>query len=468
MNRISALSGGIAELRRRVRGAVTLPGDEAYDQERTGFQLHEPRTPDVIVTATDTDDVRGAVAFAAEHGLPVAVLSAGHGLGAFIDGGMLIRTSGLRELHVDPQRRSARMAAGVQWQQVIEAAAPYGLAPLSGSTPLVGAVSYVLGGGIGLLARKFGYAADHVRGLELVTPDGRLRQVTADSDPDLFWAVRGAGGNFGVVTSLEVDLFPVSSLYGGSLYFDPTGVPEVLRQWIRWTADVPDDMTTSIAMIPFPDVPFLPPMLRGRHVLQLRVAYAGDSVTGERLVAPLRAAGPVLLDGLGEVPYLKSETICNDPTDPNPFYSTNAMLEDLDSADADAIMSIAGPGGKFPCVVEIRHLGGALARPATVPNAVGHRDARFLLGVGSRFSSQVPGAEELDRVRVTHRTVLDTVRARSRGQYLNFLSGESADIDAVRASYDSQDYVRLTQLKAQYDPNNLFRLNHNIPPVAVR
>ncbi|GGM73058.1 oxidoreductase [Longimycelium tulufanense] len=463
------VAADVDSLARQVRGPVLRPGDAGYDGERAGFQTYGSRQPQVIVGAVDAQDVRAAVGFARSHGVPVAIQATGHGLPAETQGGVLISTRRMSGVRINADRRTAAIEAGVRWEQVIEAAARHGLAPLSGSSPQVGAISYVLGGGISLLARSHGYAADHVRAVDVVTADAQLRRVTAESDPVLFWALRGAGGNFGVVTALEIDLVPVVRLYGGGLYFDAPLVGDVLDAWQRWTHTVPEDLTSSIALIPFPDKPVLPEPLRGRHVAHVRIAYTGDTETGERLVQPLRAVGSRLIDTLGEMPYTASHSICNDPTMPMPYYGTTRMLRDLDTAAVQALLELAGPGAASPCVVELRHLGGVLGRPPAVANAVGNRGAQYSLGLTSRLGSVAPTEEELDTVRGVQRDVLNALQPwDTGGRYLNFLTGEGADVQQVRTAYDRADYERLTELKAAYDPGNMFRLNHNIPPATQR
>jgi FAD/FMN-containing dehydrogenase len=447
-----------AALTDRVRGPLLLPADADYDAERSGFQTFDQRRPEVVVGAVDGDDVRAAVEFAAARGLPVAVQNTGHGVPADVAGGLLITTCRMADVRIDAERRTAWFAAGVRWGQVVEAAAEFGLAPLSGSAPHVGAVSYTLGGGLGHLARRYGYAADHVRAIEIVTVDGQLRRVTAESDAELFWALRGAGGNFGVVTGMEVDLMPVSHLYGGALYFDAHLIGEVLRAWQQWTRDVPDEMTSSVALVPFPDVPALPEPLRGRHVAHVRIAYVGDPAAGERLIAPLRTVGPRLIDSVREMPYREVGSICNDPVQPMSYVTTNAMLREFDDSAIKTVLDLVGPDAPQRCVVEVRHLGGALSQP--VDNSVGNRAAPYVFGVNSRVDDATAAA-----ARELHARVMREVEPWSTGgRCLNFLAGGSANDENVRAAYDEPAYQRLRTLKTAHDPKNLFRLNHNIPP----
>ncbi len=457
----AGVAADIGALRDRVKGSVFVADDEGYDAERDGFQTAARHRPDVVVGASGAEDVRIAVEFAGANGLPVGVQGTGHALlSVASEGGVLINTRRMDGLRVDAEARTAWIEAGVKWGKVIEAAAPHGLAPLSGSSPDVGAVAYTLGGGLGLLSRQYGYAADHVRSIEVAAADAELRRVTADSDPDLFWALRGGRDNFGVVVGMEVELFPVARLYGGGLYFDGEMAAEVLDAYRRWTATMPDEMSSSVAMIPYPDVPELPEPLRGRHVVHIRIAYTGDAEAGEKLVAPLREVGPRLIDKLEEMPYAESGSIYNEPAEPHSYSSDNAMLREFDASSARAILDLSGPDAPVMCIVQLRHLGGALSRPPAVPNAVGHRDARYLLGILSPLDGF-----DIGDVRHVHRRLIEALAPSTAGRCLNYMYGEKAD-EQVRTAYDPGDYRRLAELKAVHDPANMFRLNHNIPPAA--
>ncbi|MGW1746444.1 FAD-binding oxidoreductase [Streptomyces sp. NPDC002092] len=426
------------------------PGDPGYDDEIAGFQTGFAQRPAVVFAAASAEDVIAAVRYAAGHGLPIGVQATGHGLPGASTGGVLVTTKRMDRVTVDPETRTARVQAGVRWGQVVAAAEPYGLAPLNGSAPGVGAVSYTLSGGLSILAREFGYAADHVRSLDLVTADGRLRHVTPESDPDLYWALLGGGHNFGIVTELEIGLVPVRTLYGGSLAFDGRQVDPaaLLRAYEQWTRTVPDGLTSSFTAVPYPDIPALPPHLRGRYVVSVRVAYTGAK--GEQLVAPLRGSGPVLADSLREMPYAESHTIHSDPDFPHAYYGDSAVLSELDVERAGELLAVAGPDAGGPmCVLQINHLGGALARPA--PNSVPYREGRFLvrlLTVGDRDAA---------------RAVLDPAFALlapvTIGRALNFAFGGGDRTDGL---YDAATLKRLAELKSSYDPANLFRRNYNL------
>ncbi|MEU6142484.1 FAD-binding oxidoreductase [Streptomyces sp. NPDC047081] len=429
---------------------VLRPGDPGYDDELAGFQTGFTRRPAVVFAATSADDVIAAVRYAAERGLPVGVQATGHGLPGTSEGGVLVTTRRMDRVSVDPGARTVRVQAGVRWGQVVAAAEPYGLAPLNGSAPGVGAVSYTLSGGLGILAREFGYAADHVRSLDVVTADGVLRHVTRDSEPDLYWALLGGGHNFGVVTELEIGLVPVKTLYGGSLAFDgrETDPAALLRAYEEWTRTVPDGLTSSFSAVPYPDLPALPSQLRGRYVVSVRVAYTGAD--GPEIVAPLRESGPVLADSLREMPYAESHTIHSDPDFPHAYYGDSAVLSELDVARAGELLARVGPDSGGPmCVVQVNHLGGALARPA--PNSVPYREGRFLvrlLTVGEREGA---------------RALLDPAFALladvTLGRALNFAFGAG---DRTAGLYDGETLKRLAGLKSSYDPANLFRHNYDV------
>ncbi|TCP54380.1 FAD/FMN-containing dehydrogenase [Tamaricihabitans halophyticus] len=451
------LDSAIRQLRGTVTGPVVCPGEDGYEDECAGTQTAWGHRPVVAVGARAAADVRAAVSFAAERGLPVAVQATGHGQPESGAGGVLISTRRMAEVSVDPARGTAWIGAGTRWREVIDAAAPHGLAPLSGSTSHVGAVSYTLGGGIGLLARRYGYAVDQVRTIDVVTADGMARRCTPDTEPDLFWALCGGRGNFGVVTALEVGLVPAARLYGGGLYFDAAHAPAVLAAWLRLTRAAPDELTTSLMIIPFPDLPDVPEPFRGKRIVHVRVAYLGDAAVGDRLVGQLRAVVPPLVEQLADIPFTDCDTIHRDPTDPHAFLGTSVFLRDLDEAALAALLDATGPAAPAVCLLELRHLGGALANRGT--NAVGFREAGYLLGVVSPLDNV-----DLSVAERGLETAVEAVRPWILGRHLNGLFGAAATPDQVSAAFEPADYRRLAELKARYDTENLFRHNHNIPP----
>ncbi|MEV0282574.1 FAD-binding oxidoreductase [Kribbella sp. NPDC050820] len=410
-----------------------------YDEARLGFQRFDPHEPDAIFPVTSAAEVQEAVKYAADHGHRISVQASGHGLTRGSNG-VLIATRDFNGVQVDPAAKTAWVEAGATWRQVIDAAAPYGLAPLSGSFPGVGAISYTLGGGVGLMARRHGFAADHVRRIEVVTADGVRRN--AEDDPELFWALRGGGGNFGVVTGIEIELFDVPTLYGGSLSVDLAENPAILETWREWTRTVPDEVTSAVALVPFPDIPPVPAPLRGKHIAQIQVAILGDR--GPELIEPLRH--DTVLDTVGELPYAESGKIFAEPERPDSYSSRNVLLRDLDP-DALAILP------KHTTVVAaIRHLGGALGRPPAVPNAAGHRAASYSLTVLSPGQGDMAGL---------HREILEPWAAVTIGRSLNFSFGPLTP-DEVRQAFDPRDIDRLLELKDRYDPDQRLAPNHQL------
>ncbi|MFG2647010.1 FAD-binding oxidoreductase [Streptomyces sp. NPDC048436] len=436
------------------RRLVFRPDDEGYDEEIAGYQTGFAQRPAIVFAAESADDVVAAVSYAAEAGLPVGAQATGHGLPGASEGGVLISTRRMDSVRVDAEARTVTVGAGVRWGQVVEAAAPHGLAPLNGSAPGVGAVSYTLGGGLGVLAREFGYAADHVRWLDVVTADGSQRRVTAESEPELYWGLLGGGANLGVVTALEIGLVPVERVYGGAIEFDGREVDpgEVLRAYEAWTRTVPDELTSSVAAITYPDIPQLPPHLRGRYLVTVRVAYTGSEAAGERLVAPLREIGPVVSDSLREMPYAESHTIHSDPDFPHAYYGDSVMLDALDVAALGELFALTGPAAESMHVVQVNHLGGALAKPAG--NAVPYRGAGWLV----RVLSPLDGTD-LTAVRAVQAQAFGLLAPQVVGRSLNFAFGGG---DRPEGLYDAGTRERLAGLKATYDPANLFRRNYGV------
>ncbi|MCX4848027.1 FAD-binding oxidoreductase [Streptomyces sp. NBC_00893] len=427
----------------------------------SGFQTGFAIRPDLVVEAARAEDVRAAVADAAARGLPVRVHATGHGQPGAIEGGVLISTRRMDSVEIDPVRRTARIGAGVTWGQVVEAAVPYGLAPLNGSSPSVGAVSYTLGGGLPVLAREFGYAADHVHALDVVTADGVLRRASPDSEPDLFWALRGGGHRLGVVTAMEIGLVGAARLYGGSIAFygdgDERGVAaEVIGGYLEWVRTVPDTLTSSLAAIRYPDLPQLPEPLRGRYVISVRVAYTGSAAEGERLAAPLRAIGPAAADSLREMTYADSHTIHSDPPFPHAYYGDSVVLDDLDADLAARVLELTGPKAPMMTVVQLNHLGGALtARPA-VDNAVPYREAGFLL----RLLSPLDGTD-VASVRALYAEVAGLLAPGALGRSLGFSFGGG---DRTEGFHDARTRQRLAGLVSRNDPASLFGGSYGISP----
>jgi FAD/FMN-containing dehydrogenase len=454
----------LAALTAEIAGPVLVPGDERYPEETATWNLALAHHPVVAVGATCADDVRAAIRFAAANALPVAVVATGHGAGVPADGAVLINMRRMDGITVDARQRTATVGAAVEMQSLVEAAAEEGLAPLAGSSPSIGVVGYTLGGGLSpFLGRLHGYAADHVVSAEIVTADGDLHRIDTFGEPDLFWAIRGGKGNFGVVTALTVSLFPVTEIYGGSLYFAGEHARAVVAAFREIVAVAPEELTVSLALLRLPPLPSVPGPLRGRFCLHVRVAYAGPAPQGERLIANLRAAAPALMDTVETMPFTAVAAIHADPVEPFAAYEVSAELADFPPEAADALLACAGPDVALPVLmVEIRHLGGALARAPRVPNVVEHRAARFHLLASTAGD---PGMETTLGPGLN--AVADALGPWATGRKLiSFLTGYDVTTQAVAAAYPQATFEHLRRVKAAYDPANMFRLNHNIAPLS--
>src|SRR4051794_10392413 len=370
----------VAHLREAIAGTVYVRGEVGLAAEIACFNPAIRHDPDIVVAVATEGDVVEAVRFAAAEGLPVRVQATGHGAESPISGGMILSTRGLDGLSIDPETRLARISAGLRWAPVIVAAAEHGLAPITGSSTSVGVVGYTLGGGIGPLARTYGFTSDWVRGFRVVTADGHVVTADRDTNSDLFWALRGGKGGLAVVTELTLELVALRSLYGGSVFFEGDAIEPALREWIDWSAELPDEATTSVALLSVPDIDGPPPPLRGRTVLSVRYAYPGETSEGERLFAPIREAAPVYLDFVAEMPTTAVASIHNDPEEGGPTWIRGFMLDTFDQDAGDVILELAGPGSGAPFLaVEIRQLGGATARDTGDGTAVGGRDSGYTL-----------------------------------------------------------------------------------------
>lgn len=449
------------ELRQQVAGTVFDGQTPSAADEAACFNTAVTHRPAVVVAATRAADVAAAVRYAGAQGLSVTVQATGHGASAPAVGTVLVSTRQMQGLRVDPVARVARVEAGVRWRDVIDAAAPHGLAPLSGSSSGVGVVGYTLGGGMGHLARRHGFAADHVRSVELVTPAGELRVVTAASDPELFWAVRGGQGGFGVVTAMEFDLFEVPEFFGGALIFPAVAVEDVLRAFARWAPKLPEGVTTSVALLRLPPSANVPPPMRGVVSLALRFGFMGGAAQGEVLLAPMRQVATPVLDSVGPMPFAAVDAIHMDPHEPMPAVTRGVLLRTMTDGLVDRLLEIAGPGVEIPlAVVELRLMEGALSRPAAIPNAVSGRDGRFALTVVA--PAPPPLADIAPGIAAG---VVDAFRPWSTGTSLANFAGNGVEPATV---WSAHDLDRLRRIKAEVDPGNLFGGNLAAAMAGVR
>jgi FAD/FMN-containing dehydrogenase len=446
------------DLAAQMTGRVVTPSDPDWDATRQVFNLTTDLRPAAIALPRDVSDVVAAVEHAGAHGLRVAAQATGHNaapLGALEDT-LLVDVRELQDVTIDAGARRVRVGAGVKWERVIPRLSELGLAALHGSSPDVGIAGYSLGGGMGWLARKHGLQTNSVTAIELVTAEGRPLRVDSTHEPDLFWALRGGNGNFGVVTAIEFEVYAVEELYAGGLFFPFERAGEAFHAWTELLPTLPDELMTWASLLQFPDVPDVPAPVRGGSFAVVHAAFLGAEGEGRALLRPVRDLGPAM-DTFAMVPPVALADMAMDPRDPLPAMSATALLSDLPSEGVDDLVAAAGPGSGSPlAILQLRQLGGALERPspgagarATLPGAVG----MFALGV-----------PEDDASAATVRTYLESVERAvlpyHAGYYPNFVE-EPADASAF---FDPGTWARLRRLKALHDPSDLFKGNHHIPP----
>jgi hypothetical protein len=448
----------VAALRTALQGTVVTPADEQWNEARQAWNLAVDQQPELVVLAESAEDVARTVAFAVENGLRVAPQGTGHNASALgpLDGAVLLKTSRMQGVTVDPETRTARAEAGVVWLDVVTAAAEHGLAPLAGSSPDVGVVGYTLGGGLSWLGRKYGLAANNVTAVELVTADGRIVRATRDEEPDLFWAVRGGGGAFGVVTALEFDVFPIEQVYAGILWFPFERAGEVLQAWREYVAaGVPDELTTVGRLLQFPPIPEIPEPVRGKSFVVVEAIYLGDEAEGAKLIEPLRALGPVM-DTIAMISTEQLSHLHMDPEHPVPGAGDGDLLAELTPEAIDAFVAAAGPGsGSSLLTVELRHLGGAIGRPAPEHGAISAFDAEFAV-----FAAGIAPTPELKaKVHTDMKALLDGLAPWvSQQTYMNFRESR----EDARRFVPEQAYHRLRRIKSAVDPHDVIRSNHPI------
>lgn len=442
-----------AALRGLCGGAVHLPGDPAYDEARMPWNLHVDERPAAVAYPAVPAEVATVVRAAARTGLQVAPQGTGHGappLAGRLGDAVLLRTSAMTELRIDPERRIARAGAGVLWADVVERARRHGLAGRHTTSPGVGVVGSSLGGGLSWYSRYAGLQCSALTAVELVTADGSFVRVTDDSHPDLMWAARGGGGGFGVVTAVEFDLLPVASVYGGMLAWDWTRADAVLRSWRTWASDAPEDVTTVARLLQAPDDAWLPPDVRGRRLVVVDGAVVGDSARARDLLRPLRALRPEI-DTFDDVAAAALADLHLDPDVPTAVYADSVVVDSLPDDAVDALLATAGPdSGTGLLFVELRQLGGALSRPAPRDGVLRGMDGGFLvLGVG------IDHGAGWDAVREDTHRVMRSLRTWDSGSAYLLMSDSSDE----RRGWSEATGRRLAEVRAAADPTGLF-----VPP----
>jgi len=454
-----SIQPSLDRLRATMRGRVITSGDPDYDTLRAVMIGGVDPRPAVIARVADADDVAAAIAVARDLGLELAVRSGGHSGAAHgtVDDGLVIDLRDLKGLEIDAEARTAWAAAGLTASEVTAAAAEHGLAVGFGDTGSVGISGITLGGGIGYLVRKHGLTIDNLLAAEIVTADGRRLQVDAGTSPDLFWALRGGGGNFGVVTGLQYRLHPLASIVGGILVLPAT--PETVAGFIAAAEAAPDELSTIANVMPAPPMPFLPEDVHGRMVILATMAYAGDPAAGEAVYAPFRALAAPLADLIREMAYPEMFPPEDDSYHPIALAHT-LFLDRVDRPVATTIIEHLQASEAPFRFAQLRVLGGAMARVPADATAFAHRASRILAVVGTFYET----ADERERRAAWLAELLGAIRQGDQGAYVNFLNDEGRA--RVRAAYPGPTWDRLAAVKATYDPTNLFRRNQNIPPAT--
>jgi len=451
----------IDELRERVRGDVIVPGDGGYEEARKVYNAMIDRRPAVVVRAVNAGDVIAAVTFARERGLDLAIRGGGHSVPGFgtCDEGVVIDLARMRGVRVDPASRTARAEGGATWGDFNAATHAFGLATTGGIISTTGVAGLTLGGGIGYLARGFGLSCDNLVSADVVTADGRFLVASATENDDLFWALRGGGGNFGVVTALEFRLHPVKDIYGGPMFYELDETENVLRFFREYIADAPEQMGAFPAFQIAPPLPFIPEDRHGDTFVAMVACWAGPVEDGERALRPFHDVAPVVAEHVGPMPYPALNGAFDALVPPGlQHYWKAAFVKELTD---DAIAAHAEHGPEVPVVNSTMHIypiNGAVHRVAPGATAFGHRDASFAPVIAGMWPDPAQNEANIAWVRRYYEAVAPHSE---EGGYVNFMAAD--DQDRVKANYGA-NYDHLVKVKQTYDPENVFHLNQNIKP----
>jgi FAD/FMN-containing dehydrogenase len=449
----------LAAFRAELQGQLILPGAADYEAARFAHNTMFDRRPTFIVKAAGAGDVARTVVLARESGMSLAVRSGGHSVAGHstVDGGIVLDLSNMKGLHIDAERQTAWAQPGLTAGEYTEAAAAHGLATPFGDAGSVGVAGLTLGGGIGFLVRKFGLTIDALVAVEIVTADGRLLTANADQHPDLFWAVRGGGGNFGVVTRFQFKLYPVGMVLGGALVMPATS--DVLRSLVPIASSAPEELTTISVVMSLPPAPFVPEDRVGEKAVIILFVWSGDPADGNAALDPFRAVAAPIAEVVMPMPYPGIYGFTAEAATPGRGVVRSHFLDRLDDAAVDSIlsaMSVASP----TAMVQVRVLGGAMARVPATDTAFAHRDAPILVAIIDHYADPAMDATERTWTEALHAALAPN----ATGVYANFVGAESED--RVRDAYPAATYQRLAAIKRQYDPANLFRMNQNIQPAG--
>jgi FAD/FMN-containing dehydrogenase len=448
----------ISELRAAFNGRVIAPDNAGYDEARAVFYGAIDRRPAVIIRVASAADVSQVVSLARETGLNLAVRSGGHSLAGHstTDGGIVLDLSDMKALQIDTERRTAWAETGLTAGEYTAVAGAHGLATGFGDTGSVGIGGITLGGGVGYFVRKYGLTIDDLLAADVVTADGRLLRVDAETHPDLFWAIRGGGGNFGVATRFRFRLHEVDTIVGGMLLLPAT--PDVIESFVAEAEAAPEELSVIANIMPAAPMPFVPAVHHGRLVIMAMLVYTGEVGAGERTIAPFRALATPLADTVGPKPYPQMY----EPTGPGPDeeVARSLFIDSVDSRVAETIVEHLQASSAPLAVAQLRVLGGAMARVPAEATAFAHRKRQIMVALGAVYEHREEEAVHEDWVT----SFAAALGQGDAGVYVNFLGDEGEG--RVREAYPGSTWDRLAAIKGRYDPTNLFRLNQNIAPAT--
>ena len=452
----------VQALRSNFRGEILLPGDKAYDQVRKIWNGMIDRRPVIIARCLGASDVIKSVKFAKAHSLIVAVRGGGHNVAgnAVCDGGIMIDLSLMKSVHVDPRSKIARAEPGATWRQYDIETQAFGLASTGGLVSSTGLAGFTLGGGIGWLIRKYGLALDSLTSVDVVTANGDLVTASMSENTDLFWGVRGGGGNFGIATSFEFKLHPVGPLIlGGLVAFKAEDGKDVLKFYREFVKDAPDELTTVAALLTAPPLPVFPQEIQGKHIIAILFCYCGKIEEGEKLLEPMKKFGKPVVSLISPMPYTVLQTLLDEgaPSGVQNYWKSS-YLTGLSDDLINIVLSFGEKIDSPLSAIHIHQLGGALQRVGDDATSFSHRDAPFALNIVSSWTNPEENAKYI----AWTREFFAAIQRFSKGVYVNFMVED--DASRVKEAYDEGKYAKLVSLKNKYDPQNLFRMNQNIKP----
>ncbi len=441
----------------QIDGTIATPSDAGWDEARAAWNLDADQRPAAVAIVENAGDVAAVAAFAAENGLKIAGQGTGHGAGPLVpglEGAILVKTQRMRGIAIEPETETAMVEAGVLSAELGKAANEHGLVYMPGSSPDVGVVGFTLGGGLSWFGRRHGFACNRVAAIDVVTADGEARTVDADNDPDLFWALRGGGGGYALVTALHVRLLPLAQAYGGILIFPAEVGADAVRAYRDWAAEAPEEFTTVVRFVTPPPIPDVPEQLRGKPLLTIDGAFIGGQEEGEALIAPLREIGEPIIDGFAQMPTAGLSHIHMDPENPVPSIGDGMTLRDLPDEAIDAWVGVAGVDSGSPLLLsEIRHVGGALGREDENGGALSKLDAGWAM-----YSVGMPMTPELKEAIPAHLDRIEEAMTPwgTDGGYYNF-SDRPKHADHILPAAVCE---RLREVKGKWDPNGRIVANH--------